>query len=335
MQLFPQPERFWSEIGLYKGSATPYVLRRTLLFGLIATLVTLIQEHPRLHLAVPLTPYEILGAALGALLVLRTNSGYERWWEARKLWGGMVNQCRNLVIQALAYGPDDPEWRRQMVVWTAAFAHVSRRSLRGQPTVPELEPLVGRVKAWRVASAEHMPSAVSLILGWLLHEGLEKGMDRLAFNRAEEQRSRLIDHIGACERILKTPIPLAYSIQIRQFIFVFLVALPFGIIGKVETLTPIVTMLVAYPILALDEIGVELQNPFSTARLNHLPLDDICVNIEKNLMFLLIRREEIGAENVPDAHDADPEVQDSGHMTWNRDPDLEGLGGNSDLHRRS
>ena len=81
--------------------------------------------------------------------------------------------------------------------------------------------------------------------------------------------------------------PEAYSIEIRQFIFVFLVALPFGILLKVDWLTPVVTMLVAFPILALDEIGVELQNPFSTSRLNHLPLDRICENLEQNLMSLL------------------------------------------------
>ena len=82
---------------------------------------------------------------------------------------------------------------------------------------------------------------------------------------------------------------MAYSIQIHQFIFVFLVALPFGILVKVGWLTPLVTMLVAFPILALDEIGVELQNPFSTANLNHLPLDEICENLERNLMSLVRR----------------------------------------------
>ena len=115
----------------------------------------------------------MLGAALGALLVLRTNAGYERWWEARKLWGGIVNQCRNLVILALAYGPDDPDWRRQIVSWTAAFAHVVRHSLRGDGRSPSWNRLVGTVKAGRIASGDHMPTAVSLAIGRLLHEGVE------------------------------------------------------------------------------------------------------------------------------------------------------------------
>jgi putative membrane protein len=287
MRFFPKPERFWSEIFQLEGSVTPYVVRRTLLFGLIALAITVVDEHPALRVGIPVTPYEILGAALGALLVLRTNAGYDRWWEGRRLWGGIVNQCRNLAVQALAYGPDDPDWRRRVVSLTAAFPHIVRRSLRDQRLLPELEPLLGPVKAARIASTEHMPTAVALSLGALLREGLEKGMDALAFARAEEQRCLLIDHTGGCERILKTPLPMAYSVEIRQFIFVFLAGLPFGILLKAEWLTPLVTMLVAFPILALDEIGVELQNPFSTGRLNHLPLDDICETVERNLMSLL------------------------------------------------
>jgi putative membrane protein len=288
MRLFPKPERFWHEIVQIDGSATPYVVRRTVVFGLIALLITTIEKHPSFPtVGIPLAPYEILGAALGALLVLRTNAGYERWWEGRKLWGGIVNQSRNLAIQALSYGPEDPDWRRRIVTCTAAFPHVARSSLRGQRLLPELKPLIGGEQAKRIAEVDHMPSAIALALGQLLREGLEKGMEPLAFARAEEQRALLIDHVGACEKILKTPLPVAYSIQIHQFIFVFLVGLPFGIVLKVDWLTPLVTMLVAFPILALDEIGVELQNPFSPRRLNHLPLDEICETIERNLMFLL------------------------------------------------
>ncbi len=288
MKLLRKPERFWSEIDRIEGSAIPYILWRTLVFGLIALVVTLVEKLPFFpSVAIPITPYEVLGVAMGALLVLRTNAGYERWWEGRKLWGGIVNQSRNLVIQALSYGPDDPDWRRRIVGWTAAFAHVSRRSLRGQHHLPELEKLIGTVKAQRIASVEHMPTAVSMAIGQLLHEGVEMGMDRFAFVRAEEERAKLIDHIGGCERILKSPLPEAYSIEIRQFIFVFLVAMPFGILMIVDWLTPLVTMMVAFPILALDEIGVELQNPFSTLRLNHLPLDRICEDLEQNLMRLL------------------------------------------------
>src|SRR5207244_4459527 len=79
MAFYSTPERFWTEITQIEGSATPYVLRRTLVFGIIALVVT-VTETLTTSFAVPVTPYEILGAALGAVLVLRTNAGYERWW---------------------------------------------------------------------------------------------------------------------------------------------------------------------------------------------------------------------------------------------------------------
>jgi ion channel-forming bestrophin family protein len=99
MKLWHRPERFWTEITQLEGSATLYVMRRSLIFGAIALVVTFIEKAPSFPtVAVPVTPYEILGAALGALLAFRTNAGYERWWEARKLWGGIINQSRNLAM---------------------------------------------------------------------------------------------------------------------------------------------------------------------------------------------------------------------------------------------
>jgi putative membrane protein len=114
-------------------------------------------------------------------------------------------------------------------------------------------------------------------------------MDKFAFLQLDRERAQLIDHIGACERILKTPLPLVYAIKIRRFIVLFLVSLPFALLHRVENdwLVPLVTMLVAYPLVSLDRIGVELQNPFATSQLSHLPLSDISSAIEQNVIGLL------------------------------------------------
>jgi putative membrane protein len=133
-----------------------------------------------------------------------------------------------------------------------------------------------------------MPLYVSRRLAKLLQRAVDdEQMDRFAFMQAEAQRGLLIDHIGACERILKTPLAKALSVKIRRFLVLYLIALPFGIFDKAGVMTPIIVMLVAYPLLSLDQISVELQNPFSTHRLSHLPLDDICRNIENNVIGLL------------------------------------------------
>jgi putative membrane protein len=281
-------DTFWSEAFALKGAVTRQILRNVLIFTLFSLGVCLLNAAIHPNLAVDVAPYEVAGAALGLLLVLRTNAGYDRWWEGRRLWGGMTNSCRALATTALAQGPDDVAWREQFVQWTAALAHTTRRTLRGERALPEVAKLLGPANAARIAEARHMPTAVSMAIAGLLREACERyGMDRSAYLVCENARNALFEHIGGCERILKSPLPLVYGINIRRFIVLFLCSLPFAFLDRVYWLTPLVTFLVAYPILAIDQIGVELQNPFDTNNLGHLPLDDITANIEGDLLALL------------------------------------------------
>ncbi len=290
----PPRNGFWREAVALHGSITPHVLPNVLLFGLVAAgvygLTWSVERTYQVWISLEIAPFEIAGAVLGLLLILRTNAGYDRWWEARKLWGGIVNQSRNLAISALSYGPTDPTWRDKFVRWVAVFPHVARCSLRGRPPSSEVAALIGSEDADRVAKADHMPSFVALKLAEFLCEACQHlHMDKFAFMQMDRQRASLIDHIGACERIRNTPLPLVYAITIRRFIALFLLTLPFVLLHKIENswLVPFVTMLVAYPLMALDQIGIELQNPFSQANLSHLPLEGISATIERNLIALL------------------------------------------------
>lgn len=279
---------FWVEVFGVQGSAMPLIALRVLIFGAFAYLVWVIHDTSRFSLHLGVGPHEVAGAALGLLLVLRTNAGYERWWEGRKLWGGIVNQSRNVGIAALAYGPDDRVWREQFIRWAASFPHAVRLSLRDQRRSTSMIALLGREAAERAFAAHHIPNAVSLHLAALLREAHERmGMSAFAFHQAEIQRGLLIDHLGACERIRSSPLPLAYRIEIRRFILLFLMTLPFALLEELGSLTPVITMLVAAPILALDKIGTEMQFPFSPTSLNHLPLDQLCLKIETDLLALL------------------------------------------------
>lgn len=278
---------FWREAFAMKGAITFHVTGNVLIFTALAFAIYLLDRHFPPDLGVDVTTYEIAGVALGLLLVLRTNAGYDRWWEARKLWGGMVNQTRSLALLCVAHGPDDIEWRGQILRWIIAFAHVCRHSLRRERELPELVRLIGDEEAQLVSKARHMPSYVALRIACMLRDArVDRGMDPLMALLAEQTRGQLIDHIGGCERILKTPLPKVYSINIRRFIVIFLGTLPFGLLPKLDGLTPVVVFLVSYPLLALDQIGVELQNPYSTRNLGHLPLDTICDGIERDLLAL-------------------------------------------------
>jgi ion channel-forming bestrophin family protein len=292
--VFRDRHNFWREAFTWHGSITPLVIPYVFAFGLIATAIWLVawfeERIYSVEIGLEIAPFEIAGAALGLILILRTNAGYDRWWEARKLWGGIVNQSRNLVISALSYGPVDSAWREKFVKWAAAFPHVARCSLRGEQPSEEVVALVGSEDAAQIAASVHMPSFVAQTLADLLREACDvHDMDRMAFIQVDRERATLIDHIGACERILKTPLPQVYAIKIRRFITLFLLTLPFALLHRLtaDWLVPLITMLVAYPLISLDQIGVELQNPFSKARISHLPLGDISDNIERNLIGLL------------------------------------------------
>ncbi len=285
---------YWRDAVALDGSITTRIWPRVVGHGVISAVVWIAawvaEARFGLSVGLEISPHEMVGVALGLLLVLRMNSGYDRWWEARKLWGGVVNQSRNLASGALAYGPADPDWRRRFVRWTAVFPHVLRCSLRGEPPCAEVEGLIGPEGRARVQAAQHMPLHVALTLAELLREARDlHGMDSFAFVQLDRERAQLVDHLGACERILKTPLPEVSTMKIRRFIALFLVTLPFALLPrlKADWMIPFVTMMVAYPLLAVDQTGVELENPFSTENLSHLPLKTICATIEGNLMALL------------------------------------------------
>jgi putative membrane protein len=292
--VFQDRRGFWREALSWQGSITPLVIPYVLGFGLMATAICVVawlEDHfYNVKIGLEIAPFEIAGAALGLLLILRTNAGYDRWWEARKLWGGIVNQSRNMVISGLSYGPDDMAWRERFVSWAAAFPHVARCNLRGEQPSSEVAALVGQDDLDQIAASPHMPSFVAWKLAELLQDACDSHqMDRFAFMQVDRERAALIDHIGACERILKTPLPLVYSIKIRRFIALFLVTLPLALLHRMEAdwLVPLITMLVAYPLMSLDQIGIELQNPFAKANLSHLPIGDISNAIERNLLGLM------------------------------------------------
>ncbi len=284
---------FWREALALDGSIVPQVLPQVVLFGLLAAgvcaVARLLEWRFQTRFQLDLTPFEFAGAALGVLLVFRTNAGYERWWEARKLWGGFVDRSRNFAISTLAYGPRDPHWQEKVARLAASYPHIARHALRGERPSSDVLNLVGSEMVEQIAAAQHMPAFVALRLAELLREACDKwGMDRFAFLQIDRERALLIDNFGGCERILNTPMPRAYSIKIRHFLMLFLLTLPLTLLHRFNSdwLIPLVTMLVAYPLLSLDELGVELENPFVEKNLSHLPLNDISAAIEGNVMGL-------------------------------------------------
>lgn len=279
---------------MWRGSVTPRIFPSLLLMTCYCLVIVTLDQYwrPLPHLAV--TPFEYTGVVLGLVLVFRTNTGHERWWEARKLWGGIVNQSRNLVIAALNYGevldvaPQENLWRKEMVKWTVAFSFAARESLRNSKNLDDLTDLLSQQELEALKSAGHMPLFVAGKIAALIQQArFSRHIDGFVFAELERQRILLIDHIGACERILKTPMPLVYAIKARRFILIFLLLLPFSLIENLGFSAVFIYFLVAYPLLSLDRIGLELQNPFAIQNLSHLPLHTICDSIKTHCLALL------------------------------------------------
>lgn len=296
---------FWTDALSWSGSVTPAVMSSVLVFtlyGIAVGLLHAVRDWGRWGAV----PAQFTAAILVLLLILRNNAGYERWWEARKLWGGIVNQSRNLAGGGLLYGPTNPYWREEFVRWTIAFCHVAKHSLRREKKAPELAGLLNsKSEAARAEGSQHMPSYVALRIAALLHEAKTRhGMDGYTFLRLDRERMTLVDHVGGCERILNTPLPLIHTIKLRRFIVLYLIWLPIAVAGDAWWAPGLITGLVSYPMLAIDRIAVELEDPFSEHHLSHLPLNDICKTIEDNLLALL----------EPDARPPHVSAQNSGSV---------------------
>ena len=281
----PESKSFMATALAWQGAVTPRVLSRVATTAAYATAVYVASTYvPAISL--PITPFEYSGAILALVLVLRVNAGHERWWEARKIWGTIVNQSRNLALVVYGYS----EVKNQTVIaglkWIAAWPHVMRESLRNEKSLAEVSRLVGSHEAEKMRSAENMSMYVALKIAETLSSLRKTGFDSFAYLRAETERSQLMDAIGACERIRNTRMPLVLAIKTRRFIFLFLLLLPFALVDRAGIFTALVVALVAYPLFSLDEIGAELQNPFSQRNLSHLPLETICRNIAGNVMGL-------------------------------------------------
>lgn len=273
----------------WQGSVTPRVLPRVAVAALYATAVYFVATFAP-EIALPITPFEYSGAVLALILVLRVNAGHDRWWEARKIWGGIVNQSRNLALVVHGYTEQQDAAVARLLKWIASWPYVMRDSLRKEKTLAEVTALLGSDEVENIRRASHMPMYVGMRITAMLAELRRSGLDAFAFQRAETERSQLIDAIGACERIRNTRMPYVLAIKTRRFILLFLLLLPMALVDRIGLLTPLVVALASYPLFSLDEIGAELQNPFSPRNLSHLPLTEICKVISGNVMGLLAHR---------------------------------------------
>ncbi|MBL7728740.1 MAG: bestrophin family protein [Dinghuibacter sp.] len=231
--------------------------------------------------------HTLLGLVMSLLLVFRTNTAYDRWWEGRKLWGALVNNSRNLAIQIDALlADDDKQNRKYFKKLIPLYAQVLKDHLRSEKIRLELDQ-DEHPELKGVDTDKHVPNQVaSLIIRRVnrLHsEGKIK--DAHLLNMKAELAS-FTDICGACERIKNTPIPFSYSLFVKKFIFFYVMTLPFGFVLSMGFYVIPVCAFVFYVLASLELIGEEIEDPFG-GDTNDLPLDKISANIKKHVTEIL------------------------------------------------
>ena len=276
------PKRWFFDLFSIHGTVLPRVYRRVLLFGSMAlALWAWDVSLPPLPALDPLA-HQIIGVALGLLIVLRTNASFDRWWEGRKLWGGLVNSSRNLLRSATAYvGPAD-----ELAQLVAAYAAALKQHLRGRRDLTELEGRVPDELLLRASSAANPPLVLSAaITAWVQTRFAEGKVDSILARHLDARVTEMIDYQGACERILRTPIPFAYAVHIKQLLLIYVASLPFALVPKMDLIAVPVVMVIAFGMLGIEEAGVEIEDPFGDDP-NDLPLEDICAVIARDTAAL-------------------------------------------------
>jgi putative membrane protein len=239
------------------------------------------------HVDITATPHTLVGAALGLLLVFRTNASYDRFWDGRRQWGAIINDSRNIARASRAYLGGEPALRERIVLWTVAFAHAAMNSLRGEAGLGAVADRLPRAEVEGVLAAPHAPLAVAVRISETLAEARARGaISDIVLVALDNMVRSLIDEMGACERIHRTPLPFVYVAHLRRALFVYCFTLPFAMVGQYGWWTVVVTLLVAYTFFGIEEIGVEIEDPFGRDE-NDLPLERFCETIERNLLPLV------------------------------------------------
>ncbi|WP_406698782.1 bestrophin family protein [Singulisphaera sp. Ch08] len=232
------------------------------------------------------TTHMLVGVALGLLLVFRTNASYDRYWEGRRQWGCIINETRNLGRASRTYLSGDRNLLDEIMLWTIAFPQAAMNSLRGSSGLGATAQRLPIAEVEGVLRSGNLPLAVAVQISERLVRARDRGIisDYVAMS-LDQNVQLLIDYFGACERIHKTPLPFVYVVHLRRALVLYCFTLPFALVDPYGWWAIPATLLVAYTFFGIEEIGVEIENPFGLDE-NDLPLERFCETIERDLLEL-------------------------------------------------
>jgi putative membrane protein len=284
-----EPNKNWFRdiVNLTKSWTLRKIMYGVLLIGIYTTVLSFVVSYfeydPMIHSGI----FSLLGIILSILLVFRTNSAYDRWWEGRKQWGALVNHSRNFAIYVKSIIPSEDEKSRVFFAkHVSNFSIALKEHLRDGVKVEELV-LVDEKEIAAIEDKVHKPNYISSLIFERLQNMYKAGVitDADMIN-IKPQHQAFLDILGACERIRKTPIPFSYAVYIKVFIMLYGLMLPFGMITDFGFYTIPLVMFIFFAMIGLELMAEEIEEPFGMD-CNDLATGDMAHNIKNNVFEIL------------------------------------------------
>ena len=273
-----RPEQHWFlRLFDWHGSVLSKIVFR-LLLNLMMSIIAIIsyQWYEQLGIHLTVAPFSLLGIAIAIFLGFRNSAGYNRFVEARNLWGTVLIAQRTLVRQLKNILPAESAAHQRLVSYLVAFSWSLKHQLRKTDPSADLARLLPAQSVAEILASSMPTNRILLLAG-----------DELGRLRAEGKMDNKLDELGhalgGCERLASTPVPFAYTLILQRTVYLFCTLLPFALVGDLHYMTPFVSVFISYTFLSWDSLAEELEDPFGTAA-NDLPLNAMCNTIERNLL---------------------------------------------------
>lgn len=285
-------------------------VKTELTFAVIITVtVFLLHKQNVTAITFPFSISAILGSALAIFIAFRNNSSYSRWWEARTLWGGIINSSRVLARLIITFTDShshqqnfdkerSEQFKKEMIYKVIAWVHALRLYLRKQDNWNELKPLLTVPEFEQLQKSQNKPNHIHLLSANKIYQGMANGtLAGFDSFQMEGQLLALANYQGGCERIKNTPLLRQYDFFTRVFLYTFILLLPFSLIGdftkmNIDYLMIPVSVIISFVFAIIGKVGEVNEDPFEN-RITDVPLTAMCITIERDL------REMLGETDLP------------------------------------
>lgn len=228
--------------------------------------------------------YQLIGFVISLLLVFRTNTAYDRWWEGRRKWGELVNDTRNFALKLNSILTEETD-RRYFSRMISNFTFALKEHLRNGVLWNELD-LTDEEKQL-LERKNHVPLAIVALIYEKLNALKKQGLiTEGEYVALDGNINSFMNTCGACERIKKTPIPFSYSIFLKKFIFIYVVSMPLAFVTSFGYFSAFIATFVFYALVSMEVLAEEIENPFGHDD-NDLPTDQLAENIQKGVSDVL------------------------------------------------